>query len=89
MVGVEGRLVGYEVEEFTKKDGTPGSRHTVTLSCETGDLEAVELLDDLRAACKALRDPENFGVTVRFMCRHSLGYRNFDRASVLTATALL
>jgi hypothetical protein len=83
-------LVGYAVEEWNDKEtGALRCKHLVTLSCNGGDLEVVELPENLHAECAPLRAEDNFGVQVGFMCRHSVGYRNFQRSSVLVATEVL
>lgn len=87
-VTVQGRLVGYEVDGYTTKDGQYRERHTVSLS--TGDgVELVDLPQELVPSFANLRGDDAFGTALAFSCSHRIGYRDFQRASVLEARALL
>lgn len=81
-VTVAGRLVGYEVDGYTTKEGVYRERHTLLVS--TGDaVEAVDVPSELVASFVTYRDEEAFGTPLVLTCRHRLGYRNYERTSVL------
>lgn len=87
-VTVTGRLVGYEVDGYTTKEGVYRERHTLLVS--TGDaVEPVDVPSELVASFSAYREDDAFGTPVSLTCRHRLGYRNYERTSVLQLVGLI